>query len=103
MAGIPVLSDPLLTEKLDRIKEHAVFNIQYCGDDESSVPVIEYMSSWLTEFKNKQCRLEPTWRIFLRILKVFDLTDLAKRIKECLETAQVVKQAEPKQGIYVHA
>lgn len=103
MAGIPVLSNPHLIDKLDSIRKFAGINIQHCGD-ESSILIIEYMNSWLMEYENQQCDVQPpTWSKFLESLRLVNLHDLTKKIEECLKKAPEsdleVEQAKSKEGL----
>ena len=101
VANIPVLSDSNLMDKLSRIRTFAGFKLDYnniIDDSDSSIPVIQYMSSWLRAYKNKECEVEPTWSKFLEALRDVGLTNLAERIEKCLESAPEVEQTVAKEG-----
>ena len=104
MANIPVLSDQILQQKLPEIKIYVGFSLRN-HYDKSNSHFLQYMYSWLSAHKDKQCAAEPTWRKFLDALKHIDLTEMALQIEECLKRAPVIVQAENKEGkcITLHA
>ena len=100
MADVQVVTNPKLEGKLGSIKTFAGFDIRHCSDNDSSCPVIQYMSSWLMEYERKPSTVKPpTWSNFLESLRLVGLGDLKKEVEECLERAPKVEQTKPKEGM----
>ena len=103
VAEIPVLTgDHFGESQLSGIMQHAGFSLCSSTYNAYPAPVIQYMESWLRQYKENDMILKPSWGKLLEALQVVKLVDLRKEIKECLETAPEVVEVKVEQGIYIY-
>lgn len=96
-ANIPVLTNEDLKSKLSAIKTYCGFKLQRHLDEYQS-PVLKYMSSWLVEYQCNTSIAEPTWSKLLEALKCVELSELERKVRECLESARKVEHCKLKEG-----
>ena len=98
-ANIPVLTGHFLTEsKLENIMEYLEFPL--CHSRYRNAPLaVQCIESWISQYKAKECKIEPTWCNLFDALKHVKLDPLEKDIEECLRTKTVhVAQTEVNKG-----